>query len=539
MMKVTANGVLSVLPKMKGTDVLLVDRQSVDDIMKAVLQKHRETAAAYDEICGMFYSKDLLQYELCQKLYDFCKRNIPYNVEPEDRQTVRTPAAALALGSIIGGDCKHYAGFIAGVLDAINRNYEKIDWCYRFGSYALLRRSPGHVFVVVNPGSEDEIWIDPVLDGFDARDPAPFWKYDKRVKMSLYSISGIQQADYLDYDMATVGDPIEASTGSKIGSGLMAVAPTLLSIPVLGWIGGAAAFVVGGLLKVFGGTKKQESESVRDLVKHYRINVKGMDGGPKKNSQNVTSEEADEAQAWFSIVTGVPIIDMHHIDILRQEPVSKAVSQYREAMAGQGLDLTDAIIIQAAGIVRYLYDRMGNDSKGTLANMVAARVQTENPNVNPQTLQGGGFINPESQTSSNMSDTTTTQATTTSASTANTTGTGTTAMQFFKANPMVSLGLAAVAGYGLYKMSQPKKKVGKVDNNTLMMVGVLGIGGVVVYMLLKKNSAAQNPGLLPYTQQYPAYNPNTSIPTTTVPKTNVWDFLGGAVNAAGSYFGNR
>ena len=48
-------------------------------------------------------------------------------------------------------DCKGYALFAAGIIDAIRRSGENVDWVYRFASCNILNRVPAHVFVVSFP----------------------------------------------------------------------------------------------------------------------------------------------------------------------------------------------------------------------------------------------------------------------------------------------------------------------------------------------------------------------------------------------------
>src|ERR1700693_5992553 len=148
---------LGKLPVFKNRYVLIEKKQTVYDIIREVLAAHKLFASDYDNIAGDFWTGNLK--ETCEELFGFCKRNIRYKIEEEQRQTTKSPAAVLYLGF---GDCKHYAGFIGGVLDAINRVYgKKIDWRYRFASYRFADKIPEHVFIVVRDNGK-EYWIDPV-----------------------------------------------------------------------------------------------------------------------------------------------------------------------------------------------------------------------------------------------------------------------------------------------------------------------------------------------------------------------------------------
>lgn len=188
-MSATREKLLGLLPPFDNRSILIEPAQDIPDIVREVVNAHRHFAADYDNIFEFFDSGSLLQ--TCRDLFQFCRRNITYVVEGEDQQTTKSPAAILAMGY---GDCKHYAGFIGGVLAAIKRNTgRKIDWNYRFGSYDYFSKDPGHVFIVVNDNGQ-EIWIDPVLSYFNSREKEPSYIIDKKINaMPLYRISGMPQ----------------------------------------------------------------------------------------------------------------------------------------------------------------------------------------------------------------------------------------------------------------------------------------------------------------------------------------------------------
>jgi len=168
---------LGVLNPYKGQVQKLVSDQSTNDIIKAIEQAHYQHSNEYKKIAQYF--KGSTNRQTAQNIFNFLKENIVYKIEPGDRQTVKSPSALLAHGF---GDCKHYAKFIAGILQQLN-----IPFVYRFASYKYGEKTPGHVFVVMNPGKK-EVWIDPVLPSLDYRKNY-YSKIDKQ--MSLYSISGI------------------------------------------------------------------------------------------------------------------------------------------------------------------------------------------------------------------------------------------------------------------------------------------------------------------------------------------------------------
>jgi hypothetical protein len=104
---------------------------------------------------------------------------------------IKSPSAILYTGKTTGSDCKNYSLFTAGVLDALNRMGFPINWTFRFASYRMFDKMPHHVFVVINPDTNKEIWVDPVLNGFDYKKQY-YYKTDKKPKnMSLIALSGI------------------------------------------------------------------------------------------------------------------------------------------------------------------------------------------------------------------------------------------------------------------------------------------------------------------------------------------------------------
>ena len=164
--------------------------QSTTDIINAILRQHNKSLKDYDKLYSFFDEGNC--YNTAKKVFNYLKNNIKYIIEPENLQTIKTPAAILSTGKTTGSDCKNYSLFMAGTLDALRRNTgENFDLCYRFASYDNSK-VPEHVFVVINPGTENEIWCDPVLNYFNEKKLPNYFK-DKKIKnMALMSLSGIQ-----------------------------------------------------------------------------------------------------------------------------------------------------------------------------------------------------------------------------------------------------------------------------------------------------------------------------------------------------------
>lgn len=177
---------LKKLPPFRNNGVLIKDRQSVSDIINEVVAAHKFFQNDYCRIASDF---DFGGGDVTlKKLFDFLKNNVRYEEESEENQTSKSPAAIVATGK---GDCKHYALFIAGVLDALNKKGYAFDWLFRFASYDPVTRIAGHVFVVAKVNGV-EYWIDPVLKTFNSRRPYPVTFKDKKINvMALRRLSGL------------------------------------------------------------------------------------------------------------------------------------------------------------------------------------------------------------------------------------------------------------------------------------------------------------------------------------------------------------
>ena len=176
------------LPPFKHNSNVLVYNQGIGDIISGILLTHNKYAKDYDRISEKFWKGNAKLTAKC--IYDFLKVNTHYIVEPDAKQTLRSPSAILYLGSDkkTGLDCKSYSLFIAGILDSLKRKGFPINWCYRFASYKAYSKLPHHVFVVLNPGTNNEIFIDPVLQKFDLK--KQYYHFIDKQPMALIAMAG-------------------------------------------------------------------------------------------------------------------------------------------------------------------------------------------------------------------------------------------------------------------------------------------------------------------------------------------------------------
>lgn len=165
------NDLIGLLP-LRNQNILIADNQSTFDIIQEVVLCHKIYGKDYNLICEYFdYGNTVKTLET---LFQWIKQNIRYEIETENNQSVKSPAVILLDGK---GDCKHYSLFSAGVLKSLG-----YDVSFRFASYDIFNPKASHVFCVVNPGSDGEIWFDCVLSYLNERLPLPVYYYDVHLK---------------------------------------------------------------------------------------------------------------------------------------------------------------------------------------------------------------------------------------------------------------------------------------------------------------------------------------------------------------------
>lgn len=177
--------VLQLLTPFKNDRKVLVQDQDVKDIINGIIKTHEQHKGDYDKICLKFAASS--SYQIGYKIWKFLKDNVPYKIEPDHEQTLRSPAAIVA--SLKGADCKSYSLWAAGIIDALNRKGYKIPWCYRFSSYRIWDKTPQHVFVVMYPNTKNEIWVDAVLPEYNQKKEYNY-KIDKK-PMALVQVNGV------------------------------------------------------------------------------------------------------------------------------------------------------------------------------------------------------------------------------------------------------------------------------------------------------------------------------------------------------------
>lgn len=210
---VSKNIILGILPPFQNKQNVILENQNVSDIITGILNTHNKYAKQYDKIYKYFIGEDLEQTG--RNIFDFLKAHVPYFIESNEFQYLKSPASIVCTK----GDCKSYALFACGILDAFRRNQNPdLEVSYRFASYDPSNKTPEHVFCVVKEYGK-EFWIDPVLDRFNQRKDPYFYKDKKLNTMALVGLSGIENQN----------DQIGSIDWSNLLKTVIQTAPTIIS----------------------------------------------------------------------------------------------------------------------------------------------------------------------------------------------------------------------------------------------------------------------------------------------------------------------
>jgi hypothetical protein len=214
---ITSKRLLGILDPFNNKKSVLVPDQTTGDIIQAILNGHDKYRSEYKKISSFFKGSN--NKETAHNVWKFLKQHVKYKVEPENEQRIKSPAAIVATGHTIGSDCKNYSLFTAGILDAL-----KIPFAFRFASYSQIGdKTPGHVFVVIYPGTTHEVWVDAVLRAFDYHKPYTY-KIDKTPKkMAIVAMSGIGASRTIRKARHARRKAAGKTFGQKLKKGLKAI----------------------------------------------------------------------------------------------------------------------------------------------------------------------------------------------------------------------------------------------------------------------------------------------------------------------------
>lgn len=152
----------------------IINRQGkTKDIMQAVFDCYNSDYAQVQELADNLPGNDTLSR--CRAVFDFVDKNIKYQIDPLQKQWIRTPARLWSDGE---GDCKSFSIFICSCLRCMG-----IPHLFRFAAYEG-NSDPTHVYAVAIDESGKEIIVDPVYR--DENGKAVFNKecpYTKKIDM--------------------------------------------------------------------------------------------------------------------------------------------------------------------------------------------------------------------------------------------------------------------------------------------------------------------------------------------------------------------
>lgn len=152
----------------------IINRQGkTKDIMQAVVDCYNSDYAQVQDLADNLPGNDTLSR--CRAVFDFVDKNIKYQIDPLQKQWIRTPARLWSDGE---GDCKSFSIFICSCLRCMG-----IPHLFRFAAYEG-NSDPTHVYAVAIDESGKEIIVDPVYR--DENGKAVFNKecpYTKKIDM--------------------------------------------------------------------------------------------------------------------------------------------------------------------------------------------------------------------------------------------------------------------------------------------------------------------------------------------------------------------
>lgn len=152
----------------------IINRQGkTKDIMQAVVDCYNSDYAQVQELADNLPGNDTLSR--CRAVFDFVDKNIKYQIDPLQKQWIRTPARLWSDGE---GDCKSFSIFICSCLRCMG-----IPHLFRFAAYEG-NSDPTHVYAVAIDEGGKEIIVDPVYR--DENGKAVFNKecpYTKKIDM--------------------------------------------------------------------------------------------------------------------------------------------------------------------------------------------------------------------------------------------------------------------------------------------------------------------------------------------------------------------
>jgi len=138
-----AKKILSYLPPIKNVKEELIKHQTTTDIINCMMESSLLFQSQYDLI-------PTNTFDNLEDLWIFTKKVFIYKEDSDLAQDIKSPAVMLteAIERTNTIDCKLYSSWIAGIIQSWCNAGEKIDWYFKFVSYA--DGDPTHVYIVAD-----------------------------------------------------------------------------------------------------------------------------------------------------------------------------------------------------------------------------------------------------------------------------------------------------------------------------------------------------------------------------------------------------
>jgi len=349
--------ILNVIGRPDNKATMVVRMHNTSDIINQMQAAHYDNSQFAKKIAHNF--KGATRRQTCKNIYNWLKQNVDYRIEPANLQTTKTLQRLVSDGF---GDCKHYSGFFAAILSALN-----IPHYYRFASYSASK-TPTHVYVIALDENGKEIKCDAVLNTFDSEKPYTY-KIDKKMLMQLSGVGapkkGVikQAAKKITAAPKKVVKAVQKAQPVKKASAAVKkaaakVAPTAKKV---GLAPARIAFLALVSLNVRGYASKLKQANQTQLKAKwnkfggdYAELTKAINNGAKKKALLAGIDEnylGEPTTIAASLVAAVPII-VGVQEFLKDNPtIVNAAKNIFESKTGQKLEATPFKIEPEAGVV--------------------------------------------------------------------------------------------------------------------------------------------------------------------------------------------
>ena len=192
------NKLIAQLPDPVYKTKLINSWQNTNNIIAAIGNQHTKNLTEAKKLAKYFKGVD--ERETAKNIFNFLKSEIVYSIEPAEKQTTKTLSRFLSDSK---GDCKHYSIFTNTILECCG--YKPL---YRFAGYSDKKIQ--HVYSYL---PQSNTITDAVLPTFDTEKKP---KIKKDINMSLYSLSGVNTINGLNFKKVASNIKTAAAKSSNI-----------------------------------------------------------------------------------------------------------------------------------------------------------------------------------------------------------------------------------------------------------------------------------------------------------------------------------